>query len=503
MRIIGLCIFLLLSFISNGQSKFEPLRKKLTENKTYEYVYNFENNYAEFRTFNNKMGLIDTLGNVIIKPNYEYIKNHKDLKNIFEAGIISNKKYKRGFIDLQGKVIIPFEYDDVFYFGNNLIRVSKNEKTGVVDMENKIILPLKYDYIQKQNGILFVQTNNKIDLFDSKGKQLTNFQAADIDYFKDKRSVVTLQNKNTLIIDDRGSIILNPITNHQFEKVFEPNSYLIKNTTTKKKGVINSFGKYEVECKYDEILPSNSIYIVRNNEKDGLINKKDSILKPLLYDHIYMVSYTDSIQFQNQYFAQKGNLQGVINPFLEKEIIPIAYKSVKDFSDFYITTNLSNKNGIFSTKGEVIIPENYEFCNGYQNKIFAVKENKNYILSIDGTNYNEVEVPVTEFVRNKYFSLGMSKSKYQIFKNENKFGVVSIENKIMIPSEFDSITQIYSTGEFIVQKNKKYGIINAENQVVFDLKYDTFNIIKEVVKFEIKNPKTTKFYSVNFSKELK
>ncbi|MCP2025716.1 hypothetical protein L1276_000856 [Flavobacterium sp. HSC-32F16] len=71
----------------------------------------------------------------------------------------------------------------------------------------------------------------------------------------------------------------------------------------------------------------------------------------------------------------------------------------------------------------------------------------------------------------------------------------------MIPSDFDFITEIYSTGEFIIQKSKKYGIVNADNQVLLELKYDTLKIIKEVVRFGIKNQKTIKFYSVDFSKE--
>jgi hypothetical protein len=503
MRIIRFFILLLLPFISKGQSKFEPLRKQLVDNKTYEYVYKFENNYAVFRTFNDKMGLIDSLGNVIIKPNYQYIDNKKDLKNLFEAAIISNKKYKRGFIDLQNKVKIPFDYDDIYYLGNNLIRVSKNNKTGILDIENRIVLPVKYDNIMNDNGILFVQANNTIDLFDSKGKQFTNFQATDIEYFNNKRSIVTLQNKNTLIIDDQGKIILNPIKNHQFERVFKSDSYLIKNIITKKKGIINSAGQYEIECKYDDISASGSIYKVTNNKKDGLVTKKDSVLKPLIYDLLFTSFYRDSIQFQNQYFAHKGNLQGIINPFLEKDIIPISYKQIGHFSKYYITTNLENKNGLFSSKGEIIIPEDYDFYNVAENKIFAVKNLKKYLLTIEDNTYSETEIFVDEFVKDKFNFGGISKSKYQIFKNENKIGVISNKNKIVIPSEFDSITEIYSTGEFIVQKNKKYGILSADNQVLLEPKYDSFQVIKEVVKFGIKNTKAIKYYSVDFSKEYR
>lgn len=503
MRIIRLLILLLLPFISKGQSKFEPLRKKLIENKTYEYVYKFENNYAVFRTFNNKMGLIDSIGNVVIKPVYEYIDNKKDLKNLFEAAKIVNKKYKRGFIDLHNNVKIPFEHDDIFYLGNGLIRVSKNNKTGVVDIENSTILPIKYDDIMNDNGILFVQTNNAIDLFDAKGKQFTNFKATDIEYFKYKKSIVTLANKNTLIIDNEGNIILSSIKDHQFERVFASDSYLIKNTITKKKGIINSSGHYEIQCKYDEISPSNSIYIVSNNKKSGLITKKDSLLKPLIYDYIFSAFYKDSISFQNQYFARKGDLHGVINPFLEKEIIPITYKHVEQLSNYYITANQENKNGMFSSQGAIIIPEDYDFYNVSQNKIFAVKNSRKYLLTIGDNAYSETEIFAGEFVKDKFNFDGFSKSNYQIFKNENKFGVISNQNKIAIPSEFDFITEIYATGEFIVQKNKKYGIVNADNKILLELKYDSFKIIKEVIKFGIKNQKTPKFYPVDFSKEKK
>ena len=501
MRNILLLLILLFSFITKGQSKFEPLRKQLMENKTYEYVYSFENDYAVFRTFKGKMGLIDSLGNVVIKPNYEYIENRKELKNIFEAGIIINKKYKRGFIDLQGNLKIPFEYDDVYYLGDNLVRVSKNNKTGVIDIGNKVVLPIRYEQVMGNNGILFVQNTNSIDLFDSKGKQITNFQAFDIEYFQHKRSIVTLQNKNTLIIDTLGNIVLNTIKNHRFERILSQNSFLILNTLTKKKGIINSNGQYEIDCKYDEISPSNSIYIVKNNGKEGIINQKDAVLKPLIYDNVYGVFSKDSISFKNHYFASKGNLQGVINPYLEKEIIPISYKYIDPFSKHYITTNAENKGGLFSAKGEIIIPEEYDFYSAAQNKIFAVKNSKKYLLTIENNNYTETEIFVDEFVKSNQYFRGFSKSNYQIFKDKNKFGVYSNKNKIAIPAEYDAVTEIYGTGEFFVKKNNKYGIVNSDNETQLELKYDSFQIIKEVVRFNIKNPKTSKFYSIKYPSE--
>lgn len=498
MKNILLLVILLCSFLSKGQNKFEALRKQLMENKTYEYVYGFENDYAVFRTFKGKMGLIDSLGNVVIKPNYQYIHNRKELKNIFEAGIEVNKIFKRGFIDLQSNIKIPFDYEDVYYLGNNLVRVSKNNKTGVVDTENKTILPLKHTAIMDSNGTLFVQNNNSIDLFDAKGKQITNFQAFDIEYFQYKRSIVTLQNKSTFVIDTIGNTVLSSIKNHKFERVLDQDSFLILNTATKKKGIINSNGQYEIECKYDEIYPSNSIYIVRSNGKEGIVDKKDLMLKPFIYDKIYAVFSKDSISFQNHYFAYKGNSQGIINPYLEKEILPISYQHIDLFSNYYITTNAENKDGLFSAKGEIIVPEEYNFYSAAQNKIFAVKNSKKYLLTVENNSYAETEIFVDEFVKSNFVLRGFSKSNYQIFKDKGKFGVFSNKNKTTIPPTYDAITPIYGTGEFVVKKNNKYGVVNSENETELELKYDSFQIIKESVRFDIKSTKGIKHYPIKY-----
>lgn len=498
MKLIKL-ILLLIPLISVGQQKFNGFREELIKSKKYEYVYAYENNYAAFRTFNDKMGLIDTLGNVIIKPKYSYINNKKELKNVFEAAITVNKKYKRGFIDLQENIKIPFEYDDLYYLGNNLVNVSKNNKTGVVNLENKVVLPLKYDYVREQNGILFVQTNNTIDLFNFQGKQITNFKAADIEYFKFNKSIVTLQNKNTLVIDTLGNVILNSIKNHQFEEIITSDSYIIRDIISKKKGVIKSNGQYQIECKYEDIRPESSIYIVKDKNKDGIIDKKDAILKHLVYDHIYSAFYRDSIHFKDQYHAYKGDLQGIINPYLEKDVLPVSFKHIEHFSNCYITTNSKGQNGVFSALGKVIIPEEYEFYNIGENKIFAVKNAKEYLLSLENNTYTETEVLFGEFIKNKFNFSGFSKSRYQIFKAENKFGVIDNKNKLVIPAEYDFIQEIYATGEFIVKKNNKYGVINADNQIRLELKYDSYQHSKEYIGFKIKNQKAIKAYAINFS----
>ena len=64
-----------------------------------------------------------------------------------EYGFIAKKDFKFGFVDYWGKIILPFEYEDISceHLGN--IFVKKNGKWGIVDDKNQQLLPCKYDYI--------------------------------------------------------------------------------------------------------------------------------------------------------------------------------------------------------------------------------------------------------------------------------------------------------------------------------------------------------------------
>lgn len=500
MKLIKLFL-LLLPIIAIGQKKFSAVREELIKSNKYEYVYNYENNYAVFRTFNGRMGLLDSIGNVVIKPRYEYIHNKEELKNLYEVGTTINKKFKRGYIDLKGNIKIPLEYDDIFHLDKNLIRVTKNNKTGVIDTLNNIIVPLKFDNIMDHSGIIYTQSKNVVDIFDFSGKQLTHYNAKDIDYVTANRTIVTLQDNRNLIINDEGKTILEPIKNHKFEKIVNSDSYIIINTLTRKKGVINSKGKYEIECKYDDIVPNQSTYIAVDKRKYGLITKNDSVLKPFIYDGIYPVNYKEDNLFQNQFSARIGDLEGILDPYSEKEIIPLRYKNIQTFSNYYIVTNSENKNGLFSEQGNSIINEDYEFCNVSKNKIFATKQDKNYLITLVDNSYSEVEIPVDAFVKKGQSYMGYSQSNFQIFRTGNKFGVINNKNEIAVACEYDAIEDIYSTSEFIVKKNQKYGVINAQNQITLEIKYDSFNRMKEYIRFEIKNQKEKKNYTVNYSSQ--
>lgn len=481
-----------------GQQKFNAIREKVKNDNKYEYVYAFENGYAVFRTYKDKMGMIDSTGNEIIKPVFNYIHNNGSLKNIFEVGNKTSKHFKRGFIDLQGKIRIPIVYDDVYYLEQGLIRVATNNKKGVIDTTNTIILPLRFDDLSIDNAILIAEEKGTYQLYDVKGKQITDSKFTEVSYFKDNKAIVAAQDHTSFIIDGKGKTITGPVDGHTFEKILDNGQYLIRNNKTLKKGIINASGEFKISCKYDDIKQSGSVFIVQLHNKKGFVSLNDSILKPAVYDDIFYSYADDAVAIGDQnlesnYIARKGNLYGVVNPYLQTDVIPFHYKHITTFlQDYYLTDNPESKNGLFYKDGTKVIAEDYEFYNHFENKIFASKENKPCLITLENLSFTEMELRVDELVQHTDNLLNPNHPN-QICKVQDKFGVLNHNGIIIIPFEYQKIENIYHSNQFIVMKNNKYGIVNSENEIMLDAEYDDFKKQKEQILFT-KNNRTVKKY---------
>lgn len=494
-------LFLFSPILSISQNKLTTTIEK--QNNKYEYVYAFENNHAVFRTFANKMGVIDSKGNVVVTPIFSFIYNKKELKNLFEVGNKINKKFKRGFIDLRGNTKIPIIYDDVFYVEKDIIRVTKDNKFGVLDTLNNTILPIKFDYISFDNDIIITQIKEKKELYDFRGKQISNIAFTDISNFIDNKAIVTFQNKSTSIIDHTGNIILKTIKGFSFENVLNDEKYLIKNNLNEKKGVVNSKGDFMITCKYDAIKQVKSFFIATINDKQGFISSTDSIIKPFDYDEIYVSNFDNPIVLEHykigaNCIVQKDNLYGVMNPYIKNDIIPLRYKNITTvFDKYYIVENTEGKNGLFLGNGANILNEEYKFYNTYENTIFASRNNKQFLIKLEDAGFSEKEVFVDTFVTFKG-ALGYRKNANQIFTSKGKFGIVNTKNMIIVPCEYESIEPIYDSNEFIVKKDNKYGVVNSANKIVEKIDYDAFNILKESIVFTKKNKAVKKHHQISY-----
>lgn len=141
----------------------------------YDFVNPFENGLAYAK--NNGKEFFITKKNLKLTEDY-------DEARIFTFGLAPASKNKKwGFIDENGKLVIPLIYDEADYFTKNgLSAVKRNGKSGFINQQGKEIIPVIYEMVKAEqlDDVVIVRKNYKWAFFDNFGRQLTDFLYTDV-----------------------------------------------------------------------------------------------------------------------------------------------------------------------------------------------------------------------------------------------------------------------------------------------------------------------------------
>jgi WG containing repeat len=108
--------------------------------------------------------LIDKSGAVIV-TGFVYV----DL--VSDGRVPASRGKKSGFLDLRGRVAIPFDYGQVSSFSGGLAAVEKGEKWGYVDHDGKVVIPFEFDRAgQFGNGLAPAKIGQRTGFIDKSGK---------------------------------------------------------------------------------------------------------------------------------------------------------------------------------------------------------------------------------------------------------------------------------------------------------------------------------------------
>ena len=128
---------------------------------------------------NGKYGMMDASQNILIQADYDNLYGFTQIHYSTGANELSmvKKGDLYGYINLQGKVVIPIAYEWLYYqVYNDLVVFRKNGKLGYVNTKGKVIIPAKFDNgYEFRYEITAVQKNEKWALINTKGKLLTKF----------------------------------------------------------------------------------------------------------------------------------------------------------------------------------------------------------------------------------------------------------------------------------------------------------------------------------------
>ena len=214
--ILAIIVIIMVIFIIKGV---------LTKNKEQGKIAS-KDYFAAFK--DNKWGVIDETGSVIIDPSYSemiIVPNSKNDVFLCTYDVdYTTGTYKTKALNSKNEEIFK-DYDkieaiqnkdekDNLWYEDDVLKVEKNGKYGIIDLSGKELLSCEYDQISALSGIknaLKILKDGKYGIVDDEGKVILKTEYADITNLgKDNKSGYIVKNTEGKygIVDFSGNIIL-------------------------------------------------------------------------------------------------------------------------------------------------------------------------------------------------------------------------------------------------------------------------------------------------------
>lgn len=224
----------------------------------YDNAYSFNNGYAVV-VVGSTWGIINEAGKYVVNPQYDTgtygLEVIYAMSALFDDDIDSVlipvlKDEKYGYIDINGNVIINFQFDGALTFGENgYALVCMGEKYGLIDKTGKYVINTKYDDLSPCGDDLYCfEENGKYGLVSADGTEVAAAQFDDdIASIGDGYFVVDLGDGSG-VIDATGTYIINPT--NQYLGGYKNGLMIVQNND--KYGYINLAGETVVDCQFDD-----------------------------------------------------------------------------------------------------------------------------------------------------------------------------------------------------------------------------------------------------------
>lgn len=444
---------------------------------------------------NGKWGVINSKGETILEPTYdEMVQVPNKTKKIFictyDVDYNANTYKSKAVNEKNESLFSQYEKVEVFQNvdeNNNLIneeeilKVYKDGKYGIINIEGKEILPCEYNEIYSLNGVknsIITVIGNKKGLTDSKGNIIISNE------YKEIKSLTNKYENGYIVQNDEGKYgvisyskkALLECKYDEIKNVYGDNSYVVKEDGKLK--IVDSTGNTYLDGKYSDIIGiNNDNIIVKNESKIGVVKKTGEQLVPIEYDEIKYL-------YSNNYIAKKDNKYGVIN-LENKTMLDFNYSSLfyRETADFLEGTKDSIETEIIDHDLQVRLTGIVSEVNiekGYF-KIRQNNENKYYTFKFEQKNEQDILKSNTLFLR----------------KKDGKYGFVNKDGVVIVNYIYDDATEQDEYGFSSIKKDGKWGAIDQKGNIVVEPKYSLEDniIIKFIGKWHLAQDLNANYYT--------
>lgn len=442
---------------------------------------------------NGNWGVINSSGDVIIEPaNAEMVIIPNKAKAVFvctyEVNYVDGT-YKTKVVNEKNEPIFTgydnitaiqnYDENNELWFEENVLKVQKDGKYGLINLDGKEILPCEYDSISIIKGIknsLIVKQDDKTGLVNDDGTIIVPVEYASVtaispDY---KNGFIVKNTDNKLgVIKSDGQIALE-CKYDEIKNFVDSSKYIVKENGTWK--VITEDETSFLEGKVaDAVSMNNGDVIVNTNGKYSVLNIETDLKIPAEYESI-------SYMFEDKYIAKKDGKFGIINagnePVVDFKYADITYNKTTDYIKAknedgtfdYMTRDLSVK----LTAGDESI------LNGYIS-ISTNGEIKYYNYKLEEKSNKDVYSTNTLFIK----------------KENGKYGFTDKDGNTIVEAIYEDAREQNDYGFVAVKKNGKWGSLDQYGKIAIEPMYNLDNnkVIDFIGKWHISADMNAHYYT--------
>jgi hypothetical protein len=351
---------------------------------------------------------MDSLGKEIVPFVHDVLNYRDSLLYVKRSG-------KWGLLSMNGKALIPCAYDDIRPYTSDFAAVCKNGKWGFLNTYYKESIVPQYEDVSDHDGGVFT------------AKQ------------KGKWGLVDLLNKNW------GGFVYDTIIPYRDETLYRAKK-------GGKWGAIANDGKVVIPFLYEGISMLKGAYVVIRDNKVLLLTQNNNPFDTSEYNRKFYYDVNGLARVENPlncFIDRKGNI---------KLALYRTYTTSWGFYEGLCPVMKNNKWGYINSKGEEVIPFNYDTPSAHKNGYARVAINGLWGF-VDAT--GNLVVPCI-YKTAWDFEEGLA----AVENDAEKFGFIDVTGKTIIPFIFGYSSGFKDGYAEVMDKDSNSWYINKKGECV-------------------------------------
>ena len=332
-----------------------------------------------------RYGYINYDGKLLLDPEYNELARVIGIVDDENAYILCAKNGQYGIMK-NGEELIPNEYQSIEYDeSNRVFTIEKSKKFGIANLDGKVIVPTEYNQIDITGVYLYAQNSQGVTVYNSDGSQANIDTNIAILNTSNEKYKIRIDNSNGTkygVINKDGEQVIEEKYNY-IEYLFD--NYFIASNDQSKLGVIDDDDNVKIELNNDALQKIEGTNVIQASTTGDSVTKlyskdmtelcqmtnanvevKDNYIKisneldTRYFDKDGKELKNTEVFSNNTLFAKKeGDKWGFANKN-GNTVVEAKYDKVTEFNEYgFAGVRLDGKWGVVNSKGEEVLAPTY------------------------------------------------------------------------------------------------------------------------------------------------